>query len=329
MTSNAFDDTITLTRRLPIAITVSELPAPINREARDYTHNFVEERFEAVMERRREFIEQFEKDTGLELDATRRDSVAEVQHPASLAMAQHGAVQLLLEAWYEWLGVNDDGWTRYNEKTTARACRTMREILEKGDEELGIPIEALEDREGWIRTLDSTKWWFFNLSGAYDFLAAYGIGINKFGCGHSRVEILNYCQNGKCISGDDHGVSMLAWHQGNNKVLPGRFPPMRPCGCYEYRLLMKTIGNAKGLPAAGDFQTLTAVGAQIANDWLAANEERAFDTNGWPKSAEDQNPAVVMMGEERFEMRYYEGNDGEEGISLRAVRVEGRFGELL
>jgi hypothetical protein len=194
---------------------------------------------------------------------------------------------------------------------------------------LGIPIEALEDKKGWITRLESIKWWFFSLSGAFDFLAVYGIGAKRFGSPMSRVEILNYSRNGRCIYGGDHGVALLAWNLGNNEVLPNCFPPMRPCGCYEYRLLMKTIGNAKSLPAAGDDQTGKALGDKITRDWLRVNKKREFDTKGWPKVAEDQNPAVVMMGEERFEIRYYEGADDENGVSLRAARVEGRFGELL
>ena len=330
MASNDNDgDPTTPTKPLSIGITVPELAVPINKEARKATNALIEERFEAAMQRRHEFIEQFEQDTGMPLDATRRDSAAGIMFPDSLAKAQHGAIQLLLEAWYEQIGIQDAGWTRYNEKTTPRACRMMRQILENGDEELGIPISALEGKKAWVDMLKSIKWWFFSLSVALDFLAAYGIGDKKFGSGLVRVEILNYASEGRCISGSDHYAAMLAWKEGEAKMLPSHFPPIRPCACYEYRLLMKTICNAKGLPAAGDERIQKTVGDQITKDWLTMNKHARFDIHGWPTSAEGQYPARVAVGDKTFEVRYYKGKDEEKGIFLRAARVEGHFGELL
>lgn len=329
MSSTGFEKAIMLTTQVPLAITVPDPSLSIDKEARKDSNAYIEDRFEAAMQRRREFIEQFEQDTGMALDATRRDSVAEAQHPASLSKANHGAIQLLLEAWYERIGIQDMGWTRYNEKTTARACRTIRQILEKGDEELGIPIEALEDKEVWIARLDSLKWWFFNLSGAFDFLSAYGIGPTKFGSGLVRVEILNHAKNGRCASDSDHTIALLAAREGDGKLFPGIWPPIRPCGCYEYKLFLKAVGNARGLNVAGDEKLQALIGDKIKKDWLAANKEAAFDVNPWPRYAEDQKPAKVIMGDETFEVRYFKQIDEEKGITLRVCRAEGRFGELL
>ena len=329
MSSNGFENAIMLTKPAPLAMPVPNPSLSIDKEARKDSNAYIEERFEAAMQRRREFIERFEQDTGMALDATRRDSVADAQHPASLAKANHGAIQLLLETWYERIGIQDMGWTRYNDKTTSRACRTIRQILEKGDEELGIPAEALEDKEVWIARLDSLKWWFFNLSGAFDFLAAYGIGPQKFGSGLVRVEILNHARDGRCTADADHQIALLAAREGDAKLLPGIWPPIRPCGCYEYKLFMKTIGNARGLNAAGDERLQALIGDKIKNDWYAANADAAFDVNGWPQYAVDQRPAKVMMGEEPFEVRYFKQIDEERGITLRVCRAEGRFGQLL
>jgi len=329
MSSTGFEKAIMLTTQVPLAITVPDPSLSIDKEARKDSNAYIEDLFEAALQRRREFIEQFEQDTGMALDATRRDSVAEAQHPASLVKANHGAIQLLLEAWYERVGIQDMGWTRYNEKTTARACRTIREILEKGDEELGIPIEALEDKEVWVARLDSLKWWFFNLSGAFDFLSAYGIGPKKFGSGLVRVEILNHAKNGRCTADADHTIALLAAREGDAKLFPGIWPPIRPCGCYEYKLFLKTVGNARGLNVAGDEKLQGLISDKIKSDWLAANKEAAFDDNGWPRYAEDQKPAKVMMGEESFEVRYFKQIEEERGITLRVCRAEGRFGELL
>ena len=265
----------------------------------------------------------------MELDATRRDSVAESQHPASLAKANHGAIKLLLEAWYERMGVQDAGWTRYNEKTTPRACLTIRRILEKGDEELGIPIEALEDKQAWTTKLASIKWWFFSYSGALDFLAAYGLGPSKFGCGMVRVEMLNYSIEGRCTYGRDHAVAMAAAREGDAKIFPNLMPPAHPCGCYDFKLFIKKIGNSRGLPVAGDDGVQMYLSDKVTNDWKAVNLEAAFEVNGWPRCAEDQKPLRVMMGEEPFWLRFYKGNDEEKGLTVRVCRVEGRFGELL
>jgi len=329
MSSNGFENAIMLTRPLPIAITEPELSLPVDREARKTNHEYIEQRFEAAMQRRREFIEQFEQDTGMELDATRRDSVAEAQHPASLAKANHGAIKLLLEAWYERIGIQDAGWTRYNEKTTPRACRTIRQILETGDEELGIPIEALEDKDEWTTRLNSIKWWFFSYSGALDFLSAYGFGPNKFGSGTVRVEITNHMSGEHCTAGLDHVLALHAAREGDAKILPNRFPPANPCGCYEYKLFIKKLGNARDVYVAGDDRLQKRISDKITGDWMALNHPAGIDDNGWPTSAENQNPLQMMIGDEPFLLRFYKGDEEDKGISVRVCRIEGRFGELL
>lgn len=328
--TTGFENAIMLTNPLPIAITVPEPPLPIDREARKSNHEFIEDRFEAAMQRRRDFIEQFERDTGLELDATRRDSVAEAQHPASLAKANHGAIKLLLEAWYERIGIQDAGWTRYNEKTTPRACRTIREILEKGDEELGIPIEALEDKEEWTTRLNGLKWWFFSYSTALDFLSAYGLGPNRFGSGTVRVEMLNYSSsNGKCTLGLDHVLALQASREGDVKIFPNRFPPRHLCGCYDYKLFIKKIGNSRKLPVVGDERLQKVVSDKITRDWMALNEEAEIGSKGWPKSAEDQVPLEVVMEGEPFLLWFFKGDDDGKGVAVRVCRIEGRVAELL
>jgi hypothetical protein len=158
MAFNAFNERATNVSLAP-GIRFTGLPEPVSiaREGSRLLDDFIEERFEYGMQKRRAFIKQFEQETGMELDATRRDSVAEVEHPNALAKANHGAIQLLLEAWYERLGHEIDGWHKYNDKSTPHACRTIREILEKGDEELGIPIEAFPDKEEWTTGMDGLK----------------------------------------------------------------------------------------------------------------------------------------------------------------------------
>lgn len=328
MASHPPDIGITLSEPLAISITVPET-LPINKEGRVAANDYIEERFEAAMQRRRDFIHQFEQDTGMELDATRRDSVLETEHPNALAKANHGAIKLLLEAWYERVGIQDAGWTRFNQKSTIRACRAIREILEKGDEELGIPIDALEDKEQWTTKMDSLKWWFFSLNQALDYIGAYGIGDKKFGSGVVRVEVMNYTSGGRCMYGSDHTASMVAWRESETRILPNHFPPMKPCGCYEFRLLMKTVANARGLPAPGDEGTIRLVADTLRRDWLVVNRDAHFDRTGWPTNGGGSRPAKLMLGEEEFEIKYYKEEDRERGISLVAIRIEGRFGELL
>jgi hypothetical protein len=330
MSSTGFENAIMLSKPLPIGLSPPEPPLPVDKESRQSNNDYIEQRFEAAMQRRRDFIDQFEKDTGMELDATRRDSVAEAQHPASLAKANHGAIQLLLEAWYERIGIQNAGWTRYNEKTTARACRTIRQILEKGDEELGIPIEALEDKQEWTTRLASLKWWFFSYSGALDFLAAHHIGQpTKIGSGMARIDLLNHSFRGRCTSGYDHLLALQAAREGDAKMFPNRWPPARPCGCYEYKLFIKRVGNSRGLLVVGDERLQRVVSDKITNDWKEANKEAEIEVKGWPKSAEDQEPVRVMIGEEEFEVRFFEGGDEDDGVEVRVCRIEGRFGELL
>lgn len=330
MSSTGFENAIMLSRSLPLGLPIPEPSLPIDKKSRQSNHEYIEQRFEAAMQRRREFIDQFEKDTGMELDAARRDSVAEAQHPASLAKANHGAIKLLLEAWYERIGIQDAGWTRYNEKTTARACRTIRQILEKGDEELGIPIEALEDKEDWTTRLASLKWWFFSYSGALDFLSVHGIGPNKIGSGMARIELLNFSSRGRCTSGYDHLLALQASREGDAKIFPNRWPPARPCGCYEYKLFIKKLGSSRGLPMFGDERLQRALSDKITNDWKAVNREAEIEVKGWPKNAEEQNPVRLMIEEEAFELRFFEGDEEEDdGVDVRVCRIEGRFGELL
>lgn len=100
-------------------------------------------------------------------------------------------------------------------------------------------------------------------------------------------------------------------------------------GCYEYRLLMKTIANHKGMSAAWEERTQRFTTERITQEWLAANKDGEFDKRGWPTDAEAQNPVTVMLDEKPFEVRFYKGDDEEKGITLRAIRIEGRFGELL
>jgi hypothetical protein len=71
------------------------------------------------------------------------------------------------------------------------------------------------------------------------------------------------------------------------------------------------------------------VSDKITNDWKEANKEAEIEVKGWPKSAEDQEPVRVMIGEEEFEVRFFEGGDEDDGVEVRVCRIEGRFGELL
>jgi hypothetical protein len=317
----------TLSTALALNVPLQER-LPTSRENRRVLNDYIDERFDLVMQQRRQFIEQFEQDTGMQLDATRRDSVAEAEHPNALAKASHGALDILLWAWMVRLGVVTDGWTQYNEKSTPRACLQIRNILEKGDEEMGIPIEALENREEWIARTKDLKFWFISLTAAFDFLSAFGIGANKFGTGLVRVEVVKFSQGSRCLFGIVHDASMQAWQEGEHNAYSGGWPPTQPCGCYEFKLLMKTIGNARRLPTAGADATMRDVAEEVRLTWMAANVDAKFHDGRWPIRAEESNPGVVMFGDEPFGVQYYQERH-EQGTVVTAVRFEGRFGELL
>jgi hypothetical protein len=312
---------------LSLGIRFTGLPEPVsNGRARCLqVDDLIEERFEAVMQKRAEFIKQFEQDTGMELDATRRDSVAEAEHPNALAKANSGAIQLLLQAWYERLGLEIDGWHKYSDKLTLRAYRKIREILEKGDEEMGIPIEALENKEEYATGMDGLMFWFTGFTVAIDWLAAYGIGAHKIGSGIVRVEVLNCDMRGRCLFPADHIAGQRAWAELSNA-----WPPEKPCGCYDFKLLMKFIGNSRGLPSAGEVATMKTVAEDLRQTWLAANGGVPLMEGRWPARAEDSNPGVVRIGTEDFEVRYYQEKHGPiADFLVTAIRLEGPFGELL
>lgn len=71
------------------------------------------------------------------------------------------------------------------------------------------------------------------------------------------------------------------------------------------------------------------VSDKITSDWKEANKEAEIEVKGWPKRAEDQEPVRVVVDEEEFEVRFFEGNDEDDGVDVRVCRIEGRFGELL
>jgi hypothetical protein len=306
---------------------------PIDKEAQLASNARIEQNFRNAMQKRADFILQFELETGMELHAARRDSGAETELPGTFAKANHGALTLLLEAWWRRLGIVEGGWTRYSERNTITAIHTLREILEKGDEGLGIPIEALEDKEAWLAKLAHIKWWFFGLSIAFDFLAAYGIGSNKVGSGVSRVDFLRYSKHGACIHGAEHNRGMAAWHLCEigeiGMMFPNFRPPSKPCGCYEYKLLLKTIANMNKSPAPGDERTMRYVGDRIMHDWIRVNPEDNFGEAEPPNDPEASNPAIVIMGTEAFTLRYFQEKDDAKELLLGGIRVEGRFGQLL
>lgn len=302
--------------------------APIDRLGRQEADAYIEQQYQAALRRRREYVEQFKKDTGMELDATRRDSVHD-EEPGSdtLAIASHEAINMLLEAWWSRLGIYDDGFTKYSDKTTPSACMTIRRILEEGDKELGIPIEALKNKRQWVLKLKLIKWWFFGPTSAFDFLSAFGIGDAKIGHETVRIEVLNYANQGVCINPVEHNLGLLAWAKSNSSLLPNRFPPSRPCGCYEYKLLMKTIGNAEGMPVDDRVVTHTMEGIWMS--WLLANHGAGYSHTVWPKAARDSNPARIKVGGGDFSAWFYEGRDGNRNVNLKAMRLEGPWAEIL
>lgn len=300
---------------------------PIDILGRQELDTYIEQQFQAAMRRRREYVEKFKQDTGMELDATRRDSVHEETGSEALIIANNEAINLLLEAWYQRLGIYESGFTKYSEKTTPSACMTMRRILEEGDKELGIPIEALKNKRQWTLKLKLIKWWFFGPTSAFDFLSAFGIGDTKIGHDLVRIEVLNFANQGVCVNPIEHHLGLLAWAKSNSSLLPNRFPPGRPCGCYEYKLLMKTIANAERMPVDDRVVTHTMEG--IWMQFLLANHGAGYSNRVWPTDASQSNPARIRVGTSNFNAWFYEGREGNRNVNLKAMRLEGPWAEIL
>ena len=62
MSSTGFEKANMLTTQVPLAITIPDPSLSIDKEARKDSNAYIEDRFEAAMQRRREFIEQRERD---------------------------------------------------------------------------------------------------------------------------------------------------------------------------------------------------------------------------------------------------------------------------
>lgn len=121
-------------------------------------------------------------------------------------------INTLLEAWWQRLGVTQDGWMKYSKKTSTKAVLKIREILEKGDLEMGIPPVVLAgSKPKWFDRVGQVKWWFTSVDLAVDFLSAYGIGKNRFGSGEVRVEVLQYTNPQKKCSNSNHVQLTEAW----------------------------------------------------------------------------------------------------------------------
>jgi hypothetical protein len=128
---------------------------------------------------------------------------------------------------------------------------------------------------------------------------------------------------GRCLFAAEHEAGQRAWLD-----LPNAWPPEKPCGCYDFKLLMKFIGNSRGMSSAWELATMKIVAEHLRETWLAANGGVPLMQGRWPTRAEDANPGVVKLGTEDFEIRYYQEKHGHD-LVITAIRMEGPFGELL
>ena len=332
----------------------------ITYENRTLQYQTIEAKFQALWTRRENFLEFFfqthnatlsvddQTEIRTEEDDKRRDSVVTKSQPTTIPLtlptllpaARHRALELLLEAWFERLGTpSSNGWTRYSEKTTPGACLALRGILSKGDTHFNIPPSYLPPHrhQFWTRKLRSVDFWFTSPNQAVDFLSAFGIGEARVGSGVSRVEVLQYSRKGtggKCLS-PEHHESERAWRARVEewRAAGNSFPPLRYCPCSEYKLLMKILGNAQRLPEPGGERAIRWMSRRLTGEWQRANLARGVDVaRDWPSEVgRGRNfPAKLSFGGVGgFELWHCLGRDEGRGVLLRAVRLEGRFAELL
>lgn len=195
------------------------------------------------------------------------------------------ALKILLEAWRARLGVREKGWTWYDEKTSTKAVLAIREILDKGDEELGSRPECIEYKASWEARMKRVKWWFVNTSVAIDFLSAFDIGEARFGSGMVRVEVHRFVRHDdidECVH-PNHRLSMAKWATGSgNNSSPHLYPTFRPCGCYEFRLLMKLFASSSGWPSPTSAATIKQFSDGLTAQWVGRLKAQGLY---WPQGA--------------------------------------------
>lgn len=118
------------------------------------------------------------------------------------------------------------------------------------------------------------------------------------------------------------------------KSLPNVFPPVKPCGCYEFKLLMNVIASTRKLQDPNSYKTIKYINDLLVKGWIETNRRAGIRLQGnWPTDtdAAKDKPVVLALGESTFKMWFYLGKERDRnfGDSLRAISMERPFADLL